>query len=204
MPKSRADICEPILFFPTAAELRAWLEAHHDTERELLVGYHKVGSGRPSVSWPESVDQALCYGWIDGIRKSVDKTSYTVRFTPRTPDSTWSLVNIRRARALIDAGLMRPAGQRAFEARADEKSELYAYEQRRSAELDDAQLRQFRANAEAWSFFQAQPAWYRRTAAWWIVSAKRAETRTKRLATLIEYSERGQSIPPLARRTPGK
>jgi uncharacterized protein YdeI (YjbR/CyaY-like superfamily) len=191
-------------FFATPADLRAWLEAHHDTEPELLVGFHKVGSGKPSITWPESVDQALCYGWIDGVRKSIDGASYTIRFTPRKPGSTWSLINIRRARELIAGGQMRPAGLKAFEGRADEKAGLYSYEQRQDAELDDSQQALVRANEKAWSFFQEQPPWYRKAAAWWVVSAKREETRTKRLATLIECSERGQAVPPLKRRTAAK
>jgi uncharacterized protein YdeI (YjbR/CyaY-like superfamily) len=191
-------------FFAAPADLRAWLEAHHDTEPELLVGFHKVGSGRPSITWPESVDQALCYGWIDGVRKSIDGTSYTIRFTPRKPASTWSVINIRRARELMAEGLMRPAGRTAFESRADEDSGVYSYEQRRDAQLDGTQQALFQAHEKAWSFFQEQPPWYRKAAAWWVISAKREETRSARLATLVECSERGQAVPPLTRRTAAK
>jgi uncharacterized protein YdeI (YjbR/CyaY-like superfamily) len=191
-------------FFATPAELRAWLEARHDTEPELLVGFYKVGSGRPSITWPEAVDEALCHGWIDGVRKSIDSASYTIRFTPRKPGSTWSVVNIRRAGELIADGQMRPAGQKAFEGRRDENSGLYSYEQRQRAELDESQLALFEANEKAWTFFQEQPPWYRKAAAWWVISAKREETRSKRLATLVECSERSQAVPPLVRRPAAK
>jgi uncharacterized protein YdeI (YjbR/CyaY-like superfamily) len=196
---SRSGQLQPT-FFATPADLRTWLKANHEAEPELLVGFHRVGSGKPSITWPESVDQALCFGWIDGVRRSMDGTSYTIRFTPRRPGSTWSLVNIRRARELIAEGLMSPAGLKALESRADDSSGIYSYEQRRDAELDDSQQAFFQANEKAWSFFQEQPPWYRRAAAWWVVSAKREETSTKRLATLIECSERGQAVPPLRRR----
>jgi uncharacterized protein YdeI (YjbR/CyaY-like superfamily) len=191
-------------FFATPAALRAWLETHHDAESELLVGFYKVGSGKPSITWPEAVDQALCYGWIDGVRKSIDSTSYAIRFTSRKPGSTWSVVNIRRAGELIADGLMRPAGRRAFEARTDDNSAVYSYEQRRRAELDESQQAFFQANEKAWTFFQEQPPWYRKAAAWWIISAKREKTRSTRLATLIECSERGQAVPPLTRRPAAK
>ena len=202
MPKS--DQRPEPTFFTTPAELRAWLEAHHDTEPELLVGFYKVASGKPSVTWPEAVDQALCYGWIDGVRKSIDGTSYTIRFTSRKPGSTWSIVNIRRASELIADGLMRPAGLKAFQGKTDEKAGTYSYEQRRGADLDESQRALFQANEKAWSYFQAQPPWYRKAAAWWIISGKREETRSKRLATLIDCSERGQPVPPLTRRSAAK
>jgi uncharacterized protein YdeI (YjbR/CyaY-like superfamily) len=187
-------------FFPTPADFRAWLEEHHATETELLVGFYKKGSGKPSITWPESVDAALCFGWIDGVRKSIDGESYTIRFTPRKPRSIWSAVNIKRARELQELGLMQPAGLRAFEQRTDDRSAIYSYEQRQAATLDEDQERQFRDNARAWEFFQAQPAGYRRTATHWVVSAKKEETRRSRLATLIECSEQGRTIPPLTRR----
>lgn len=187
------------LFFATPAEFRAWLAEHHETESELLVGFYKKGSGEPSITWPESVDAALCFGWIDGVRKSIDAVSYTIRFTPRKPRSTWSAVNIKRVKELIGLGLMRPAGLKAFEARAEERSAIYAYEQRHTAALDAADEQQFRAKAHAWAFFQAQPPSYRRTALWWVISAKRLETRQKRLATLIEDSAQGRTIALLTR-----
>jgi uncharacterized protein YdeI (YjbR/CyaY-like superfamily) len=187
-------------FFATPADFRAWLDEHHETSQELWVGFYKVGSGRPSITWPEAVDEALCHGWIDGVRKRIDAASYTIRFTPRKPRSIWSAVNIKRMQELSAMGRVRPAGFRAFEARADERSAIYAYEQRHAAELDDASLRQFSANERAWAFFQAQPASYRRTAIYWVVSAKREETRQKRLAILILDSEQGRTIRPLTRR----
>jgi uncharacterized protein YdeI (YjbR/CyaY-like superfamily) len=186
-------------FFATPAEFRAWLEKHHETAQELLVGFFKTGSGRPSITWPESVDEALCFGWIDGVRRSFDESSYTIRFTPRKARSTWSAVNIKRAEDLIRQGRMRPAGLKAFEGRAGEKSGIYSYEQERAV-LDEADERRFRANKRAWDFFQAQAPWYRRAAIWWVISAKKAETRQKRLATLIEDSAQGRAIAQLARR----
>jgi uncharacterized protein YdeI (YjbR/CyaY-like superfamily) len=188
-------------FFAAPAEFRAWLEEHHATARELWVGYHRKGTGRPSITWPESVDQALCFGWIDGIRKSVDDASYMIRFTPRRARSTWSAVNVMRVVELTELGLMRPAGLRAFEERTDEKTGIYSYEQARTAELDAAHEERFRAHEPAWEFFQAQPAWYRRAATRWVASAKKEETRLRRLATLIEDSAHGRTIAPLTRRS---
>ncbi len=189
------------LFFAAPSEFRVWLEAHHDSTPELWVGFYKKGSGQPSITWPEAVDAALCFGWIDGLRKGIDDVSYTIRFTPRKPRSIWSAVNIRRVGELTSLGLMRPAGLKAFAERVEEKSGVYAYEQRDAPEFDDAQEQQFRANEQAWAFFQAQPASYRKAAIWWVISAKKAETRRKRLAALIEDSERGRTVPPLTRRT---
>ncbi|MGH3034602.1 MAG: YdeI/OmpD-associated family protein [Gaiellaceae bacterium] len=192
-------------FFATPAEFRTWLEEHHGETRELWVGFYKKGSGKPSISWPEAVDEALCFGWIDGVRKSIDDVAYANRFTPRKRRSTWSARNIRRAQELADRGLMHPAGLEAFEARAEEdKTGIYSYEQKDAAELGQVYERQFRANESAWAFFRAQAAWYRRAAVWWVVSAKREETRLKRLATLIEDSEHGRTIPALTRPTKRK
>ena len=191
-------------FFAGPADFRAWLEEHHADEAELLVGFHKKATGKPSMTWPESVDEALCFGWIDGLRRSLGPESYVIRFTPRKARSTWSAVNIGRARALIAEGRMRPAGLRAFEARTDDKSAIYAYEQRRSANLEPEHEREFRANAAAWEFFHSRPAWYRRNATWWVVSAKREETRLRRLRTLIEDSAAQRllrHLTPPARRT---
>ncbi len=187
-------------FFATPSEFRAWLEEHHGQTQELLVGFHKKGSGRPSITWPEAVDQALCLGWIDGVRRGIDDSRYAIRFTPRKPRSTWSAVNVRRAKELTALGLMRPAGLKAFAERAEEKSGIYSYEQRNAAKLDAASEQQFRTNKKAWRFFQAQAPWYRRTTTWWVISAKKEETRLKRMATLIEDSEHGRTIPPLTRR----
>ncbi len=192
------------VFFPTPADLRQWFEKNHDSEQELWVGYYKKDSGKPSITWPESVDQALCFGWIDGIRKSVDEHSYKIRFTPRKPTSTWSAVNMRRVDELTKLGLMKPAGLKAFERRKQDKSAIYAYEQaRHEAQLPDAFEKQLRANKKAWAFFQKQPPSYQRGASWWVISAKREETRLKRLETLITDSAQGRTVAPLTRRPKG-
>jgi uncharacterized protein YdeI (YjbR/CyaY-like superfamily) len=161
---------------------------------------YKKDSGRPSITWPESVDEALCVGWIDGIRKTIDATSYKIRFTPRKPTSTWSAANIARVAELTRQKRMRPAGLAAFEQRKEAKSGIYAYEQRQNAAFDPAEEQQFRADTRAWKFFQAQPAGYRKTATWWVISAKRAETRQKRLATLMADSAAGLPIAQLDRK----
>jgi uncharacterized protein YdeI (YjbR/CyaY-like superfamily) len=186
-------------FFSTPADFGSWLERHHADASELLVGFYKRGSGQPSITWPESVDEALCFGWIDGVRKRIDDDSYTIRFTPRKPRSTWSAVNLKRAEELTRADRMRPAGLRSFEQRAPDRSGTYSYEQRHEAKLDAAQQRQLRANKQAWAFFQSQPPWYRRTAIFWVLNAKKEETRSKRLATLIEDSAAGRTVKPLMR-----
>lgn len=191
---------EPV-FFATPSEFRAWFEAHHDTAQEVLVGFYKRDSGRPSITWPESVDEALCFGWIDGVRRSLDEISYCIRFTPRKPRSIWSDVNIKRAQELINLGRMQPAGLKAFEQRAEARSRIYAYEQRNIAQLGEAAEQQFRANTAAWDFFQGQPPSYRRTAIWWVISARQEATRVKRLATLIEDPAHGRTIRPLTRPT---
>jgi uncharacterized protein YdeI (YjbR/CyaY-like superfamily) len=190
-------------FFATPPEWRAWLDAHHATEPELLVGFYKKGSGRPSITWPESVDEALCYGWIDGVRRSLGDEAYTIRFTPRKKRSVWSNVNIRRAGELIREGRMRPAGLAAFEARTGERSGIYSFEQKDQVAFDAAMEREFRADAAAWAYFQSCPPWYRRTATWWVVSAKKEETRAKRLATLIAESAAGRAIRVLDRKPKG-
>ena len=153
------------------------------------------------MTWPEAVDEALCFGWIDGIRKSIDETNYANRFTPRKTRSTWSAVNIRRVGELIAQGRMRPPGLEAFAARADESSGIYSYEQRDAVQLGDAYERQFRADHAAWHFFQAQAASYRKAAIWWVVSAKKEETRQRRLTALIDDSAAGRRIASLARPT---
>jgi uncharacterized protein YdeI (YjbR/CyaY-like superfamily) len=184
-------------FFATPAEFYAWLEANHETETELLVGYYKTGSGKPSMTWSESVDQALCFGWIDGVRRSIDGESYSIRFTPRKADSTWSEVNIKKVAALTEQGLMRPAGIAAFENRREAKTGIYSYEQRDNAVLSEAEQQRLQANPQAWEYFQSKAASYRKAAVWWVVSAKREETREKRLATLIELSAKGEMLPHL-------
>jgi uncharacterized protein YdeI (YjbR/CyaY-like superfamily) len=185
-------------FFATPADWRRWLERHHAAERELYVGFHKKATGRPSITWPEAVDEALCFGWIDGVRKGIDDGSYMIRFTPRKPRSSWSAVNIKRAQELIELGRMMPAGLAAFEGRAGERSGVYSYEQS-SIRFEPEQEAALRANATAWEWFETQPAWYRRSATWWVISAKRPETRARRLAALIEDSANGRPVKPLTR-----
>ena len=184
----------PVIFFEKPEDLRAWLEANHQTEAELRVGLHRKGSGLPSITWPELVDQVLCFGWIDGIRKGIDDKSYSIRITPRKPSSHWSDVNIRRVAELRALGLMTPAGEAAFARRTPERSGVYSYERRAAAALDPSQEAQFRADPAAWEFFCAQPPGYRRSAIYWVVSAKREETRSRRLATLIADSAAGRRL----------
>jgi len=186
-------------FFATGAEFRAWLEQHHASETELLVGYWKRATGRPSMTWAESVDEALCFGWIDGVRRGIDADSYSIRFTPRQKRSTWSVVNIKRAGELIAEGRMTPAGLAAFEARTDDRSAIYSYEQRKAAELDAEQRARFEAEPEAWAWFEAAAPSYRRSAIYWVTSAKKPETRERRLATLIADSAAGRKVGPLRR-----
>lgn len=181
-------------FFRTPARFRAWLHANHATATELWVGFYKRDSGKPSITWPESVDEALSYGWIDGIRKSIDDASYVIRFTPRKPASIWSDVNIAKARRLIEQGRMAPAGLAAWERRDEKRSGIYAFE-RKAAVLDADAERLFRNNHAAWQFFQEQPPYYRRVAAHYVASAKRPETRARRLDTLIVYSARRERLP---------
>lgn len=184
-------------FFKTPAAFRAWLARHHRRAKEVRVGFYKKGSGKPSITWPEAVDEALCFGWIDGIRHRVDDISYTIRFTPRKPGSTWSVVNLKRVRALKKLGRMRPAGLALFEQRDRRKSGLYSFEQRRQIRLAPRFARQLRANPKAWEFLKAQAPGYQRTVAFWVMSAKQEPTRLRRLATLIDLSGRGRSISPL-------
>ncbi len=187
-------------FFKTPSDFRKWLEAYHSTAKELWVGFYKKSSGKPSITWPESVNEVLCFGWIDGIRKNIDEESYQIRFSPRKPRSIWSAVNIRNAERLIKEGRMQPAGLKAYEARTANRSGIYAYEQR-SPELVEPYLGNLKRNRKAWEFFQAQPPGYRKTINWWIVSAKKEETRLKRLEQLIEESAAGHRIGLL---TPGR
>ncbi len=187
-----------VVFFEAPTDLRAWLERHHAEATELWVGFYKKGSGRPSVTYHEALDEALCFGWIDGVRKNLDADSYTNRFTPRKPNSYWSRVNVRRAEELVRLGRMHPAGRAAFDARDTARTEQYSFE-RESSELDDAYEATFRANPPAWAFCEAQPPSYRRPAIWWVMSAKKEETRLRRLATLIEDSANGRRLAMLAR-----
>jgi uncharacterized protein YdeI (YjbR/CyaY-like superfamily) len=188
-------------FFPTPTDFRRWLEQNHESKTELWVGFHRKGSGRPSITWPESVDEALCFGWIDGIRKRLDDESYVNRFTPRRAGSNWSAINTRRAKELISAGRMQQAGLRAFKARDPAKSGVYSFEQRHAAKLTREAERQFRANKRAWEFFESQPPGYRRIVIWYVVSAKQEATRARRLGRLIEDSAAGRRIG-LLQRTP--
>src|SRR6476661_3205679 len=157
-------------FFKTPSAFRKWLEAHHASSKELWVGFYKKGSGKPSIDWPESVDEALCFGWIDGLRKSIDEESYKIRFTPRKVGSVWSAVNIRNVEKLVTENRMRPAGLKAFEARKEYRSGIYSYEQR-SPELVEPYLGKLKRHKAAWKFFQTQPPGYRKMMNWWIVSA---------------------------------
>ncbi len=191
-------------FFSTPADFRAWLEAHHETEKELLVGFHKKGSGKPSITWPESVDEALCFGWIDGVRRSLPPAAYTIRFTPRRPTSIWSAVNVARAAELKKNGRMRPAGLRAFAARTPERTGIYSFERKKLAKLSKEQETTLRANRKAAAFFDAQPPGYRWLVIHWVTSAKRSETRERRLARLIADSAAGRRIGMLARPVKGK
>jgi uncharacterized protein YdeI (YjbR/CyaY-like superfamily) len=180
-------------FFATPAELRAWFNAHHADQPELLVGFYKKASGRPSVTYHEALDEALAVGWIDGVRKSLGDESYTIRFTPRRKGSYWSRVNTARAKALIEAKRMMPAGLAAFEARDEKHARKYSFE-REAAAFDAAQARRFKKNRKAWAFFQAQPPGYRKVATFWVVSAKREETRDSRLTSLIGLSADGRRL----------
>jgi uncharacterized protein YdeI (YjbR/CyaY-like superfamily) len=182
-----------ITFFKSSSDFRKWLEMYHSEARELWVGFYKKNSGKPSITWPESVDQALCFGWIDGVRKSIDDKSYMIRFSPRKSTSIWSAVNMKRVEELTIQGLMQPAGKKAYALRKENRSGTYSYEQR-SASLPDAYEQTLKANKAAWEFFQVQPPSYRKIAFWWVVSAKKEETRMKRLDKLIAYSAQGKRI----------
>lgn len=181
-------------YFKTPKDFRAWLEMNHATATELLVGFYKKDSGKPSITWPESVDEALAFGWIDGVRKSLGAEVYTIRFTPRKPASIWSAVNVKRVAELTAQGRMAPAGLAAFARRDEKRSAIYSYE-RQTATLDGDSLKIFRAEKEAWAFFNAQAPYYVRVATYWIVSAKKPETRARRLVKLIEHSRQRQRIP---------
>jgi uncharacterized protein YdeI (YjbR/CyaY-like superfamily) len=186
------------LFFQSADAFYAWLEEHHEIEREIYVGYWKKATGKPSLSWSEAVDQALCFGWIDGRLDRIDDERHMQRFTPRQPRSRWSKVNVEKVERLKAAGKMRPAGLAAFERRNPEDADGYSYERR--AELPPEYEQRLRANAGARDWFEARPPGYRKTAVHWVISAKREETRLRRLQTLIDCSAEGRKVPPLARR----
>ena len=180
-------------YFPTESDFRHWLEKNHQSAGELLVGFWKKGTGRASIDWPQARDQALCFGWIDGVRKSLGDEAYTIRFTPRRKGSIWSKVNVERFGALKADGLMTPAGEAAYEADKN-KSGLYAYE-RPVAELSAEDEKQFRRNKGAWADWEKRPPGYRKVVLHWVTSAKKPETRARRLAILVECSAKGEKIP---------
>jgi uncharacterized protein YdeI (YjbR/CyaY-like superfamily) len=190
-------MAEPV-FFASAAEWRAWLAAHHETQTECLVGFVKVTTGAANMSWSESVNQALCFGWIDGVRRRIDDRSYSIRFTPRKPGSIWSGVNVRKIAELVKSGDMTAAGEQAFAERSEAKTAIYSYE-REAESLSDEQAATFRRNEPAWTFFNSQAPWYQRTATHWVVGAKRDETRDRRLAQLISDSAAGRRLGHLSR-----
>jgi uncharacterized protein YdeI (YjbR/CyaY-like superfamily) len=181
-------------FFATPSAFRRWLLKNHKNRKELLVGFFRKGSGKPSITWPESVDQALCFGWIDGVRKSVDGESYTIRFTPRKEKSHWSAINIRRAKELEKLGLMEDAGREAF-SRRDEKNSRRASYERKHVRLDPALRRKLQSHRTAWAFFQTRPPYYRRLCFFWIMNAKREDTRKRRLEILVHSSEKNELVP---------
>jgi len=186
-----------VTHFASAAAFREWLQEHHAGRDELWVGYWKKATGRPSLTWEESVDEALCFGWIDGIRKRVDEHAYTIRFTPRRAGSTWSLRNIDRYAALEAAGRVAPAGAAAYAKRTEENSGTYSFEQDTPPELSEAYVARLRSNPDAWSDWQSRPAGYRKQVTHWIMSAKREATRERRLAALIEDGAAGRKVKPL-------
>jgi uncharacterized protein YdeI (YjbR/CyaY-like superfamily) len=187
-------------FFRTATAFHTWMARNHETEPELVVCFYKKGSNKASVTYQEALDEALAFGWIDGIRRGVDADSYTIRFTPRRARSIWSAVNIKRVGELTEAGRMRPPGLEAFAKRDPKRSAIYSYERKKAGEmtLDPDAMTSVKADKKAWVFFDAQAPWYKRTCAHWIVNAKRPETRAKRLKVLIECSRQGKRIPPLS------
>ncbi|UMQ41402.1 YdeI/OmpD-associated family protein [Chryseobacterium sp. Y16C] len=180
-------------FFPTPQDFRNWLEKNHQNEKELLVGFYKVATKKPSMTWSESVDQALCFGWIDGVRKSIDEESYSIRFTPRKPTSIWSAINIKKIEDLTKAGLMTPQGLKAFELRKPERSAIYSHEKELASLYPDYE-KQFKANKKAWEFFNNQAPSYQKVMLHWITSAKQEKTRLSRLEKAIRESELGKRV----------
>jgi uncharacterized protein YdeI (YjbR/CyaY-like superfamily) len=187
-----SDLASKVRVFRSSVEFRRWLDKNHTTVQELWLGFYNQRSADRSISYPDARDDALCYGWIDGVRKSVNQTTYTIRFTPRKPRSIWSLVNIKRVEELTRLGRMMPSGLAAFEKRPVYTAK-YSYE-REHAELTPAQQKQFKANRKAWDFYRAQAPWYRRTSSWWVISAKQEETRQRRLKALIADSAAGRRL----------
>jgi uncharacterized protein YdeI (YjbR/CyaY-like superfamily) len=192
------------IFFETAAQLRDWLDEHHETAADLIVGAWKKGTGKPTLTWEEIVEEALCVGWIDSIRRSVPGDGWTIRLTPRRKGSNWSAVNVAKVAVLRAAGRMRPAGEAAFADRRDDRTAIYSFEQARDPELAADEEARFRADAAAWEWFSAKAPSFRKQALHWVISAKRPETRERRLATLIASSADGRPIPPMVvRRSSG-
>jgi uncharacterized protein YdeI (YjbR/CyaY-like superfamily) len=184
-------------FFATPAELRAWFEKHHESESELWLGYYKKAAGRQTITWEQAVEEALCFGWIDGKVQRIDELCYRQRFSPRRRTSNWSAVNIAKVAELREQGRMAPAGEAAFAARREDRTAVYSYERRHEARFDNEQRSAFRANEAAWAWFEGQSDAYRHLATFWVVSAKRPETRARRLATLVECSAEGRRVPAL-------
>ena len=183
-------------FFRNQKELRKWFEKNHKNEKEIWVGFYKKDSGKANFTWSQSVDQALCFGWIDGIRKSIDEVSYRIRFTPRNPKSNWSAINIKKIKELTKLGLMHPAGIEAFKKREEKRSEVYSFEQNKVKLSKEYELK-FKSNKKAWEFFQSLPPSTKKPSVWWVMSAKKEETQLKRLDILIKSSEEGKKVPPL-------
>jgi uncharacterized protein YdeI (YjbR/CyaY-like superfamily) len=184
-------------FFTTQEHFRKWLEKNYNKATELFVGFYKVNSGKPSMTWSQSVDQAICFGWIDGVRKSIDKDSYFIRFTPRKPTSIWSAINIKKVEDLIKQGLMQPAGLASFKLRKESKSKIYAYE-KEAVKLSDDFEKKFKANKKAWEFFQSLPPSYKKHALYWVMTSKQEATAIKRLEELITDSEARRKIKKLS------
>jgi uncharacterized protein YdeI (YjbR/CyaY-like superfamily) len=185
-----------IKFFKTQSDLRKWFEKNHDKKIEQWVGYCKINSGKASINWQQSVDEALCFGWIDSVRYSIDDKSYKIRFTPRKPGSIWSKVNINRVAELTKLGLMHTSGLEVFNKRDAEKSNRYSFE-REEVTLKEEYEQKLKKNKTAWKYFESQPISYKKPATWWVMSAKREETQIKRLDILIKNSETGMKIPPM-------
>ncbi len=181
-------------FFKTPADFRTWLDKNHGKESELIVGFYKTGSGKQSISWPESVDEALCFGWIDGVRRSLGEESYTIRFTPRRADSIWSAVNIKKMEELQAQGLVKPAGMEAFEKRKEAKSKIYSHEHKEVAKLSPEFEQAFKANSKAWEFFTTQAPSYQKVMLHHVMTAKQEKTRQSRFEKLLQASAEGKRI----------
>ncbi len=189
-----------IIYFKTPADYRKWFEKNYTKATELWVGFYKKDSGKPSITWQESVDQALCFGWIDGIRKSIDEQSYKIRFTPRRPTSIWSEINIKKIEELKKLNLVTKEGWDIFINRRPEKSNRYSFEQRKNSELPDEFIKKIKANKKAWEYYSSQPSWYKHTSTFWIISAKQEGTKLRRLEQLIKDSAESRMIAPLNRK----